>query len=75
MPAYRRSGLMCYRQAWMMVTGGLARAVPIPSPSCGLSDLADAHEDSEEARRELACGAGWENRWEACAARILSYVA
>jgi len=46
-----------------MVPGGLARAVPIPSPSCGLTDLADAYEVPEAARRELACGAGWEDRW------------
>lgn len=37
----------------------------IPSPSCGLTDLADAYEVCEAARRELACDEGWESRWEA----------
>jgi hypothetical protein len=49
----------------MAVPGGLGQAVLVPSPSCGLSDLADAYEVPEAARRELACGAGWEDRWEA----------
>jgi hypothetical protein len=49
----------------MAVPEGLARAVVVPSPSCGLSDLADAYEVPEAARRELACAAGWEGRWEA----------
>jgi hypothetical protein len=30
-----------------------------------MTDLADAYEVPEAARRELACADGWENRWEA----------
>ena len=49
----------------MVVPDGLAQAARVPSPSCGITDLADAYEVPEAARRELACGAGWEGRWEA----------
>lgn len=49
----------------MEVPGGLAAAALIPSCLCSVSDLADVHEIPEAARRELACGAGWQARWEA----------
>jgi hypothetical protein len=48
----------------MMVPGGLAQTALVPSPSCGITDLAGAYEVPEAARRELSCGAGWEGRWE-----------
>jgi hypothetical protein len=31
--------------------------VLVPSPSCGITDLAQAYEVPEAARRELECGA------------------
>lgn len=49
----------------MLVPDGLAQAALVPSPSCGITDLADSYEVPEAARRELTCGAGWEDRWEA----------
>jgi hypothetical protein len=49
----------------MMVPGGLGQTALVPSPSCGMTDLADAYEIPEAARRALACGEGWEGRWEA----------
>ena len=49
----------------MLVPDGLGQAARVPSPSCGITDLAGAYEVPEAARRELACGAGWEGRWEA----------
>lgn len=65
MPAYRRLGPMRYRQGFMVIPDGLGQAVLVPSPSCGMADLADPYEACEAARRELACGGGWEDRWEA----------
>jgi hypothetical protein len=47
----------------MMVPGGLGQAVLVPSPLCGITDLAIVYEVPEAARRELSCGAGWEGRW------------
>jgi hypothetical protein len=49
----------------MEVPGGLAAAALIPSCSCGVTDLADLYEVPGAVRRELACGAGWQARWEA----------
>jgi hypothetical protein len=49
----------------MMVPDGLPQAALVPSPSCGLADLAVVCEVPEAARRELACSEGWEGRWEA----------
>jgi hypothetical protein len=49
----------------MVVPEDLAQAVLVPSPPCGVTDLADAWEVPEAARRELTCAAGWENRGEA----------
>lgn len=49
----------------MAVPDGLGQAARIPSLSCGMTDLADAYEVPEAARRQLARAAGWEDRWEA----------
>jgi hypothetical protein len=48
----------------MLVPDGLGQAARVPSPSCGITDLALVYEVPEAARRELSCGAGWEGRWE-----------
>ncbi|MGH3247758.1 MAG: hypothetical protein ACRDOI_16375 [Trebonia sp.] len=48
----------------MLVPDGLGQAALVPSPSCGITDLAGAYEVPEAARRELSCGAGWEGRWD-----------
>jgi hypothetical protein len=48
----------------MVVPDGLGQAARVPSPSCGITDLALGYEVPEAARRELSCGAGWEGRWE-----------
>jgi hypothetical protein len=39
-------------------------AAGIPSVSCSVDDLADVFAIPGKARRELACGVGWEGRWE-----------
>jgi len=49
----------------MLIPDGSAKAARIPSPSCSVSELADVYEIPEGARRKLACGAGWESRWDA----------
>src|ERR1700689_2272719 len=44
----------------MLVPDGLGQAARVPSPSCGITDLAGTYEVPEAARRELSCGAGGE---------------
>jgi hypothetical protein len=41
---------------------GLARAMLVPSPPCGLTDLAEPYEIPEASRWELACGEGCVSR-------------
>jgi hypothetical protein len=62
LPAIGPAVLQTFR---MEAPGGLAAAALIPSCSCSVTDLADVYEVPEAARRELACGAGWQTRWEA----------